>query len=200
MILASARSAHVVSVLVLSVVGFSHDDAHVQRTHVQAGRSANEDSLVILPGRLGPIDACDALSKVNGAFPGRTIRDTVYREAGSHWPAKVVLLKDGVLVFSSSWTDTARVWNMNTTSPSVRTRRGFHVGMRLGDIMALDSLEVELPEGVVVVSLKREGVGVLIDQSGQKRFYETFNFKGTPSAAMLPASAVITELVTGGGC
>jgi len=72
--------------------------------------------------------------------------------------------------------------------------------MRLGDIMALDSLEVELPEGTVVVSLKREGVGVLIDQTGQKRFYETFNFKGTPSAAMLPASAVITELVTGGGC
>src|SRR5205807_3376345 len=38
--------------------------------------------------------------------------------------------------FSSSWADTARVWNMSTTSPSVRSARGFHVRMRLGDVAA----------------------------------------------------------------
>jgi len=102
------------------------------------------------------------------------------------------VLKDGVIDFSSSWADTARIWNMSTTSPSVRSARGFHVGMRLGDVAALDSLDVDLPEGAVVVSLKREGIGAMIDEGAQRRFYAKYDFKGPPTAAMLSPDAVIT--------
>jgi hypothetical protein len=183
----------------LGAVIWLHCD--VQRGSAQARRgTARADSIVILPGRIGSVRVCDSLARVGDAFPGRAVKDTLYSSEGSQWPAKRIVLKDGVIDFSSSWADTARVWNMSTTSPSVRSARGFHVGMRLGNVAALDSLEVELPEGMVVVSLKKEGIGALIDDGAQRRFYANYDFKGLPTAATLSPDAVITALLTGGGC
>ena len=72
--------------------------------------------------------------------------------------------------------------------------------MTLGQVSALDSLEVELPEGVVVVSFRHEGISALIDQQGQDRFYAEYTFQGPPAPALLPPNALITALLTGGGC
>jgi len=162
--------------------------------------AAHADSIVILPDRIGSVRVCDSLASVGAAFRGHAIKDTLYRSEGSQWPGKRVSLSDGVIDFSSSWADTARVWNMSTTSPSVRSARGFHVRMRLGDVAALDSFEVDLPEGAVVVSFKKEGIGALIDEEAQRRFYAKYDFKGQPTSSMLPADAPITALLTGGGC
>jgi hypothetical protein len=166
----------------------------------EAPRAGLQDALRILPGQIGSIHVCDPLASVNLAFRQHRVRDTVYHSEGVLWPGKRVLLSDGVIDVSSSWADTVRIWNISTTSPSVRSKRGFHVGMTLGQVSRVDSLEVELPEGAVVVSFRQEGIGALIDEQGQRRFYATYNFQGLPTAAMLSPSAVITALVTGGGC
>jgi hypothetical protein len=158
------------------------------------------DSIPISEGRVGPVQVCDSLRKVTVAFRGYRVSDTVFSSEGSRWPAKRVFLTDGIIYFSTSWADTSRVWNMSTTSPSVRSPRGFHVGMRLGEALRVDSATVDLPEGAVVVSFKREKIGALIDGRSQEQFYATYNFKGTPTIAMLSPDAVITELLTGGDC
>jgi len=72
--------------------------------------------------------------------------------------------------------------------------------MRLGEALRVDSATVDLPEGAVVVSFKREGIGALIDRRSQEQFYATYNFKGTPTIAMVSPDAIITELLTGGDC
>jgi hypothetical protein len=158
------------------------------------------DSIPITEGKVGPVQVCDSLRKVDVAFRRYRVSDTVFSSEGYRWPGKRVVLSDGSLYFSTSWADTIRVWNMSTTSPSVRSPRGFYVGMRLGEALRVDSATVDLPEGAVVVSFKREGIGALIDRRSQEQFYATYNFKGTPTIAMVSPDAIITELLTGGDC
>ena len=171
-----------------------------ERNAMGKERTVAGDSILISLGRVGPVQVCDSLGKVNIAFRGYVVRDTVYHAEQSRWPGKRVFLSDGIIEFSTSWADTGRVWNISTTSPSVRSPRGFHVGMRLGEVLRVDSVTVDLPEGAVVLTLAREGIGALIDRRSQEQFYGAYKFKGTPTVAMLNPDATITALVTGGAC
>jgi hypothetical protein len=200
MVLGPLRSAGGLGALLLTAAMSLQCVAGRRAQRIADRRAVAADSIVILPGQLGPVRACDRLADVTAAFAKRPVRDTVYQEAAAHWPVKRIVLEDGVLEFAASWSDTTRVWNMSTTSPSVRTKRGFHVGMRLGEIMRADSLDVELVEGAVVVHLRHEGVGALVDASAEQRFYERYRFEGLPTAAMLSPEATITTLLTGGTC
>ena len=149
------------------------------------------------------IGLCDSLARVSEIFPGA--RDTVlYGEgegADSGWPSKIVTWAAGEeLVFETSWADTIHVWRITTTSARFRTRSGLHVGSTMADVYATgDSVGFEYPEGMLAITLDRDSVGLLVDDSSAAAFWRRFSYTGDPRAVLTP-TARIKSLGIGANC
>jgi len=147
------------------------------------------------------IHLCDSLTRVSVTFPGA--RDTVLfgEGGGSGWPSKTVTLAAGEnLLFETSWVDTIHVWRITTTSARFRTRNGLRVGSTMADVYATgDSVAFEYPEGILAITLDRDSVGILVDDSSAAAFWRRFNYAGDPRA-ILARGARIKSLGIGADC
>ena len=156
--------------------------------------------VVLDSNALGPIRACAPLSVVNRVFP--SARDTVIRgEDNSPWPAKVVSLDSSTwLTVESSWADTLHVWTIRTNSSRFHTRRGYRVGMRLGNLIAKgEHFTAEIAEGQLGLTLVSEGIGVGIDARSAAQFPDDWP-AGQDATTRLNPDAIITVLAAGGSC
>jgi hypothetical protein len=147
------------------------------------------------------IRVCDPLDRVDSILP--TARDTVAfgEDPEDGWPSKVVTFGPGEgLLFESSWIDTLHVWRISTTSSRFQTRSGLRVSSTIADVLATDdSLAFDYPEGILAISLTRDSVGFLIDDSSAAAFWRRFDYTGDPLNA-LPRTARIKLLGIGGDC
>src|SRR5712692_6887715 len=115
---------------------------------VRTSAVAAQASFVLDSDALGSLHACDLLATINRAFP--QARDTViHGEGDSRWPAKIVHFdRDTWVIFEGSWADTTHLWTIRTNNPRFHTHRGYHVGMRVGDLINKgEHFIAELAEG-----------------------------------------------------
>jgi len=147
------------------------------------------------------IHLCDSLARVSALFP--SARDTVLfgEGGGPGWPSKILTLSVGEdLLFETSWVDTIHVWRITTTGARFRTRRGLRVGGTIADVYATgDSVAFEYPEGILAISVERDSVGILVDDSSAAAFWRRFNYVGDPRA-ILDSGARIKSLSIGADC
>ena len=163
--------------------------------------SVPPDGLVLSGSGVAGIHLCDPLNRVSALLPHA--RDTVLVGEGGEpgWPSKVVSLGVGEeLVFETSWVDTVHVWRITTTSPRFRTRHGLRVGSTMAEVYATgDSVAFEYPEGILAVTLARDSVGLLVDDSSAAAFWRRFNYAGDPRG-VLNRQARIKTLGIGADC
>jgi hypothetical protein len=162
-----------------------------------ASAAAQFDSTISAQG-IGGISLCQPLTAVRDRLPGT--RDTLIESEGQKWPAKVVPLARGGILFEASWIDTTHVWRVTTTSPRYRTPHGYHVGMTLGDLLDRhEQLRFAYEEGYIVITLVSDQVDVLPDDATVREFLSR-----SPSAydslEALPRSARIKAVVVSGTC
>jgi hypothetical protein len=147
------------------------------------------------------IHLCDSLADVSQVFPDA--RDTVLHGEGegAGWPSKIVPLEVGeALVFETSWSDTIHVWRITTTSARFRTRSGLHVGSTMADVYATgNTVAFKYPEGILYITLDRDSVGLLVDDSSAAGFWRRFSDTADPRAVLNP-DARIKTLGIGGNC
>ena len=162
--------------------------------------SGGGDLLITETGIPG-ISLCDPLFRVDSVFP--SARDTVAFGEGDEtgWASKVVTMAHGEdLLFETSWVDTLHVWRISTTGSRFRTRAGLRVGSTIAEVLATgDSLEFGYPEGILTISLARDGVGLLVDDSSAISFWRVFDYPGDP-LRVLDRGARIKVLWIGGDC
>jgi len=148
---------------------------------------------------LGPIQFCTPLDSVASVFP--SVQDTTFRSEGDRgrWPAKVVHLPDSeTIVFESAWNDTLRLSTIRATSRSVKTKKGYGPGTTFGTLIAAgESLLVEVPEGVLVLTLEPDQVALRVDKEAEDAFYQ---HDGSPQVAMINPAARIIAIAAGHGC
>src|SRR5258708_3402508 len=162
--------------------------------------AAAQASFVLDSNALGSLRACELLSTINRTFP--EARDTmIHGEGGSQWPAKIAYLdRHSYVIFESSWTDTTHLWTIRTNSPRFRTRRGYHVGMRVGDLInKVEHFTAELAEGQLGLTLVSENIGVGIDARARAKFPVDWP-AGNDATAVLDTNARITIIAAGGSC
>ncbi len=167
---------------------------------IRTSAAAAQASLVLDSNALGSLHACDRLSTINRAFP--QARDTViHGEGDSRWPAKMAHLDhDTWVIFESSWADTTHLWTIRTNSLRFRTRRGYRVGMKVGDLIKKgEHFTAELAEGQLGLTLVSENIGVGIDASAEAKFPYDWP-AGKDATAILDPNARITILAAGGSC
>lgn len=155
--------------------------------------------LIITGDGLATVRVCARLDTIAAVFD--SVRDTLIESEGLSWPAKVVTIGDGDAVFSSSWSDTVRVWTIIVSSPSVRTRRGYSVGMTVGSIMrAGEVLTAHVGEGMLSLQLAGEHIGAQVDDAAETAFLTRFDPATEPRVQDVPSDARIRALFTLGGC
>ncbi len=165
-----------------------------------AGASAQRPRLVMSHDGLSGIALCSRLDTVNAVF--HEVKDTIFEaELSSRWPGKVVPYGHGRITFESSSSDSIRIWRISTTSPDVRTGKGYHVGITLRDLTAAgEHPRVELPEGRVLILLQSDGIGVAIDTASEVEFYNHYDFKRPPRIESVNPDARVMEMTTGADC
>ena len=142
------------------------DDPAADTQHVAEARE-----LSLTDAGLGPARFCMPLSTAAASL-GQA-HDTLVESEEVRWPAKIVSLPDGGRVFlESSWIDSTRLWRVSTTSPSVRTRAGTHVGMTISELPpASGPLSVTYPEGQWVLVLEGDNAFALLDTATERGVY-----------------------------
>ena len=159
-------------------------------------------SLRITATSLGGIAICSPLGAVDRTFV--RVSDTVMigEDGETKWPAKLARLSPAEWVlFESSWVDTARIWRASTNSPRYSTVRGYRVSSTVGALRALgDSLSVDLPEGVLVVTDVRDEVAFTVDDSATAAFRAHYAPPTEPQPGDVPSTARLTHLFIGGDC
>jgi hypothetical protein len=164
-----------------------------------SGSGGQQTDWTLTGDGFGHLAICTSLDAVDSAF--RSARDTVLQSEGAQWPAKIVRLGTGMVLFESSWLDRTRVWTITATSPDVRTSRGYHVGMPLSALKAAgESLAVKVPEGRLLLVLMRDRIALTIDSSSEKRFFSGEHLSGALSIQDVASDARIRSLSTLGGC
>lgn len=177
----------------ISVVGF------VLST-VLPSLSSGQSAFALDSNALGPIRACDSLATIHRVFA--QARDTsIHGEGDSQWPARIIRFGDGTwLLFETSWADTTHVWRFSTNSPRFRTRRGYHVGTRLGELVARgERVTAELAEGQVGFELVSEKIGFEADARSEARVPYDWP-PGKDATALLDPNGRIVTLGGGGRC
>ena len=165
-----------------------------------ATASAGQAPFVLDSNALGPMKLCARLASVGRVFP--QARDTVIRaEGNTRWPAKIVSLDSTTWVFvESSWADTTHVWRISTNSPRFRTRRGYRVGMKLGELISKgEHFTAEIAEGQLGLLIVSERIGLGIDDQAAAAF--PYNWPaGADATKRVDPNARITYLAAGGDC
>lgn len=164
--------------------------------------------LTISSAGLAGIPLCAPLSSVARRFPDA--RDTLIAGEGASWRGRIVRRPEGSrLLFESSWADTLHVWRSSTDSRDVRGPAGLRVGAELAPLLAAgEPVEVQEPEGVLLLEFTRHGVAVVVDDSGAAAFFRrqeaALGGRGSatiePQLAWVPASARVRMLAVAGGC
>ncbi len=160
--------------------------------------------LVMSRTGVGVIHLCASLDTVDALF--RNVRDTMFEAEGSRWRGKVVPYEHGEITFESSWVDSLRIWRISTNSADVRTPKGYHANMTVGDLVAAgEHPSIALPEGEVLIVLEADSVGAnaigaTIDSASQAEFYRRYDFKGLPQLESIAPRARLTEMATSADC
>ena len=161
-----------------------------------ACRPGETQTLRVSPDGIGQLRFCEPLSRVNALWPN--VRDTTIASEGAEWPAKVVQLDKGTILFESSWIDHEYVWRASTDAPSARTSSGYAVGLTVGDLLDRGvHTTVDLPEGYLIVNLPSEGVSVSIDSASARQFHAS---NGSTTAALPRTGQVVRLHAHGPNC
>ena len=146
---------------------------------------------------------CKPIDTLHNLFTA--IKDTVFESEGVEWPGKVVTHPDGKwTLFETSWTDSAHIWSVTTTSTFLCFNSPYQVGDNIAKIQK-DGYPFTFNEGdggeyYYFTNERLKHLGFRVEEKYSNEFYKNVYEKGLvdPMKHLNPKATIIELTITGG--
>jgi len=153
-----------VSVLIFALLAFA--------CRTPDKKNDRPDASLITSTAIGKLRLGDSFRKVENYYD--RVDTLEMGSEGVSWPAKRVNLGSGEWILVESTSGKGTIDRLHTNSGYFHTRSGCRVGQRLAAALkASPDVDVDLPEGILSIVLKRDSVSLDIDDQSAELFYKS---------------------------
>jgi len=147
---------------------------------------------------MGMVRLCSPLGDIDRFYPNAQDSIMTGEDDQTTWPAKLVQLPNGYILFEASWVDHDHVWRAATDSRTFHTMDGFRVGTTIDELrQRRESLTINDPEGVLVLGLPRLGLHFMLDRESDGVLAA---LPDIPTPEQLPRTGTVALWLIGARC